>query len=350
MAQTEKITIMDIARRTGLSKGTVDRVLHNRGEVSKKSYAKVMEVIQELGYEPNVYASLLAKGGKHLVAVLIPAHEPGSYWELTASGIDKAAESVNTVGVDIVHFEYDQYDLGSFRLAYTDMLQSSPSGVVIAPLFRDETEILTDKLQELGIPYVFIDSKPETNGYLAYFGMPLYKSGYLCADQLTGGHPVKEVMMVRIKRDRFHQSDPTVNRRAGFMDYMLEHFPDCTLSNVFIDPNDPEDIDRILSSFFAEHPQVRHIAMFNSRVHLLVPYLEKHPVPGRRVVGFDNLKANVDALRKGLVSVLIAQRPDEQMNMAIQALAEYIVRNKLPLKKDNFVHMDILTRFNVEYY
>ena len=50
MAQNEKITINDIARRTGLSKGTVDRVLHNRGEVSRKSYDRVMEVIRELGY------------------------------------------------------------------------------------------------------------------------------------------------------------------------------------------------------------------------------------------------------------------------------------------------------------
>ena len=44
MAQNEKITINDIARRTGLSKGTVDRVLHHRCEVSRKSYERVMEV------------------------------------------------------------------------------------------------------------------------------------------------------------------------------------------------------------------------------------------------------------------------------------------------------------------
>ena len=46
----EKVTINDIARLTGLSKGTVDRVLHNRGEVSRKSYLKVMDIIKELGY------------------------------------------------------------------------------------------------------------------------------------------------------------------------------------------------------------------------------------------------------------------------------------------------------------
>jgi len=341
---------MDIARRTGLSKGTVDRVLHNRGEVSRKSYDKVMKVIEELGYEPNVYASLLARGGKHLIAVLLPDKDPGSFWELAYSGISKAAESVNGVGIDIVPFSYDQYDVESFREVSARMLEAGPSGVVLAPMFQEETLALTGQLDEREIPYVFVDSKLETEGHMAYFGMPLYKSGYLCADQLTGGNTVDEVLIVRVRRDRLQRSDPTVNRRAGFLDYMLEHCPDCKVGNVFIDPNDPDTTDKVLSAYFLEHPDVRHIVMFNSRVHLLVPYLESHPASGRRVVGFDNLKANVNALKRGTVSTLIAQHPDEQVNLAIQSLAEYVLRKKLPLRKDNYMHMDILTRYNVEYY
>ena len=185
MAQNEKITINDIARRTGLSKGTVDRVLHNRGEVSRKSYERVMEVIRELGYEPNVYASLLAKGKKHLVAVLIPASEPGSFWELAASGIGRGVDPVTAAGVEAVSFPYDQYDIESFRAACAEVLAAEPSGVVLAPIFQGETEAFTGKLSDSVIPYCFIDSRPDSNGYLAYFGMPLYKSGYLCADQLT---------------------------------------------------------------------------------------------------------------------------------------------------------------------
>lgn len=350
MAPTEKITIMDIARRTGLSKGTVDRVLHNRGEVSRKSYDKVMRIIQELGYEPNVYASMLAKGGKHPVAVLLPENDPGTFWELAYSGIAKAAESVNNVGIDIIPFSYNQYDVESFRETAARMLEAGPEGVVLAPMFEGETLVLTARLEARGIPYVFVDSKLETESYLAYFGMPLYKSGYLCADQLTGGHSIPSVLMVRVLRDRLQQSDPTVNRRAGFLDYMLEHCPDCTVDNLFIAPTDPEAIDRALTGYFDSHPGVRHIVMFNSRVHLLVPYLERHPVPGRRVVGFDNLKANMDALKRGTVTTLIGQHPDEQVNLAIEALAEYIIRGKQPLKKDHFMHMDILTHYNVEDY
>ena len=350
MAQNEKITINDIARRTGLSKGTVDRVLHNRGEVSRKSYERVMEVIRELGYEPNVYASLLAKGKKHLVAVLIPASEPGSFWELAASGIGRGVDPVTAAGVEAVSFPYDQYDIESFRAACAEVLAAEPSGVVLAPIFQGETEAFTWKLSESGIPYCFIDSRPDSNGYLAYFGMPLYKSGYLCADQLTRGQNIRGALIVRIRRDRYQQSDPTVNRRAGFLDYMLENAPDCKIDNVFVNPNDPEGIYAILDGYFAEHQEVRHIVMFNSRIHLLVPWLAAHPDPERRVVGFDNLKANMDALRDGTVSVLIGQRPDEQVRLAIEALAKHALLGKAPAHKDNFMHMDILTRYNVEDY
>ncbi len=352
MAPAEKITINDIARRTGLSKGTVDRVLHNRGEVSKKTYEKVMKVIEELGYEPNVFASLLAKGGSQLVAVLIPGHEPGSFWELAASGAGKSSEGPGTIGIHIELFEYDQYDIDSFREACSRVLEARPAGVVVAPLFQEETLAFAARLKERGIPYAYIDSKPETDeGSLAYFGMPLYKSGYLCADQLTAGREnVGSVLIVRVRRDRLQQSDPTINRRAGFMDYMLEHSPECTLGNLFISPNDPNGTYFKLDCWFKEHPGVKHVVMFNSRIHLIVPWLEDHPDSERRVVGFDNLAANLDAVRRGTVTSLIAQHPDEQVRLAVETLADYILRKKLPARKDNFMHMDILTRYNVEYY
>ena len=49
-----KITINDVAEAAGVSKGTVDRVLHNRGEVSEKSRQKVLKVVEELGFSPNL--------------------------------------------------------------------------------------------------------------------------------------------------------------------------------------------------------------------------------------------------------------------------------------------------------
>lgn len=350
MIQSEKPTIMDIARMSGLSKGTVDRVLHNRGEVSKKSYDKVMAVIKELGYEPNVFASALARGVSPRIAVLIPLHGPGSFWELALKGISRASETVGPLGVETELFEYNPSDAASFQDACDRLIDSSPSGVVVAPMFGPGTQMLTAELRSRSIPYVFFDTKQDEDGYLAYYGLPEYKSGYLCADQLTVDQSASEVLVVRVKRDPFRQSDPTVIRRAGFLDYMNEHYPDCIVRSLFIDPDDPVRTDQELDYFFESFPGTTHVAMFNSRIYLIVPWLERHPAQIRRVVGFDNLTANMNALARGTVSALIAQHPDEQVAMGIQALFDYIVLGKKPARRDNFMHMDILTRYNIEYY
>ena len=345
-----KVTIKDVARLSGVSKGTVDRVLHNREGVSAKSREKILKVIGELGYEPNVYASLLASRKSRSIAVLLPESAPGEFWSLYESGIEKAAEAAEPLNISIERISYNQYELDSFRQACGQVLDNAPAGVVIAPLFKAETSLFTAKLREKGIPYVFIDTKIEDDGYLVYYGMPMYKSGYLCADILSVVRPCEEILVVRIERDKHRQSDPTANRRAGFLDYIEERLPECAVHNVFIDPKDPVGIEKRLKEFFAEHPSVRHIATFNSRIHLITGFLEKNGMEGLRVVGFDNLPANIDALKKDIVNVLITQHPDEQAASAIRDLVDYVVFKKMPSRRDNFMHMDILTRYNVEYY
>ena len=66
------VTISDVAKAAGVTRGTIDRVLHERGEVSEETRAKVLKVIKELGYKTNVYASMLAKNKSHDIAVILP--------------------------------------------------------------------------------------------------------------------------------------------------------------------------------------------------------------------------------------------------------------------------------------
>lgn len=54
--EDQNYTIKDIAQMAGVSAGTVDRVLHNRGDVSQKSKEKVQKVLDEINYQPNVFA------------------------------------------------------------------------------------------------------------------------------------------------------------------------------------------------------------------------------------------------------------------------------------------------------
>lgn len=349
----DKITIIDVARKAGVSKGTVDRVLHDRGEVSAKSAAKVRKAIEDLEYEPNLHASLLATRKARMIACLLPRYEEGEYWQKIHNGFVKGGQQVAPLDVRTEVFFYDQYDPGSFRQAAADLLASGPSGVVLPPLFKGETMMFADQLAARRVPYVYVDTKLEEGGYLAYFGMPMYKSGYLCAALLTERmrpEDFRDVLVVRISRDKKGHSDPTANRREGFLDYISTNFPDCGVHSLFINPYDRSDVDGKLGAFFESHPDVHNLVMLSSRVHLIAPFLAAHPDPLRRVIGFDNLDANIEMLKSGLVDIIISQHTENQSAGAVTLLSDFILMHKSPALRDNYMHMDILTRLNYENY
>lgn len=63
-------TIKEIAELAGVSRGTVDRVLNNRGSVNPRTARKILEIAQALDYKPNKAGIVLAAQKKNLKSVL----------------------------------------------------------------------------------------------------------------------------------------------------------------------------------------------------------------------------------------------------------------------------------------
>ena len=81
-------TIKDIAKRAGVSHGTVSNVLNRRGNVSAEKIKLVEQAAKELGYQINSQASQLRSGTSKLVCVIVPRIDMTKYSELYA-GIEQ---------------------------------------------------------------------------------------------------------------------------------------------------------------------------------------------------------------------------------------------------------------------
>ncbi|MCR5715888.1 MAG: LacI family transcriptional regulator [Lachnospiraceae bacterium] len=66
------MTIYDIADRAGVSIATVSRVVNGSDKVRPKTKEKVLKVIEEAGYTPNVFAQGLGLNTMHTVGILVP--------------------------------------------------------------------------------------------------------------------------------------------------------------------------------------------------------------------------------------------------------------------------------------
>ena len=65
-------TLKDVAKASGLTVGTVSRVLNNRGYISDKTREKVYQVMKELNYQPNETARTLAKQKSNIIGIVLP--------------------------------------------------------------------------------------------------------------------------------------------------------------------------------------------------------------------------------------------------------------------------------------
>ncbi|QGP93079.1 HTH-type transcriptional regulator DegA [Neomoorella glycerini] len=86
-------TIYDVAKKAGVSISTVSRVLNNSSRVKESNRERVLQAIEELGYERNLLAAALMKKNTHTLGLIIADIANPFYAEIARAVEDKAAEN-----------------------------------------------------------------------------------------------------------------------------------------------------------------------------------------------------------------------------------------------------------------
>lgn len=349
--KNHKIRIKDIARLAGVSEGTVDRVLHNRGDVSEKSKEAVKRVLDEMNYTPNLFARSLASKKQYRFVSLIPLFKHEDYWESVDKGFDLAANDFIHYNVVIEKKYFNQFDVNSFIDISNKILESEPDAVFFAPIFRNESTAFSVALTEKNIPFSFVDSMIPETGFLTYYGQNSFQSGYLAARLLLSTLPENsQVMIIRTKR-KGSVSNQTLYRYQGFMQYMENAGLDSKyeLINVELNPEDDTANSQQLSEVLANNSRIAAAITFNSKVYRLADHLENLHRADIRLIGYDLLTMNVRFLEKGIINCLIAQRPDKQSYFTVRDMCRELIFHQ-EIRKINYVPIDVLFRENIGDY
>jgi LacI family transcriptional regulator len=346
-----KIRIKDIAELAGVSEGTVDRVLHQRGDVSEKSMKAVNKVLEEIDYTPNLLARSLASKKQYRFICLFPEPKPANYWHSIENGFNFSASEFSHHNIHIETIYFNQYDLSSFLKISTEVIDKEPDAVFVAPIFREETLSFTNELSKRNIPFSFIDSMIDGADFVTYYGQNSFQSGFIAAKLLLSKLPEKsKVLVVRTQR-KGSGSNQTLARINGFMNYIQENNLENNFEIINVEfKNEDENINReILTKLFSQHSDIMAAITFNSKVNRLAMHLVSLNQSHIRLIGYDVLDKNVDFLVQGVVSFLIAQRPEKQAYLSVRDMCRKLIF-KQEVSKINYVPIDILMKENIEYY
>ncbi len=352
MSRTEKkrTGIKDIARLANVSIGTVDRVIHNRSGVSQATREKVLRIIREQRYEPNLLARSLASHRTYRFAVLIPSQSQGnSYWKDPLDGIELAENEILDYGIRLEKFFFDLYSPHTFSEISASVIRSRPDGILLAPIFTRETLSFIAQCDEAGIPYVFIDANIEGQRNLAYFGQDAYQSGYLAAKLLDYGLPGSAaILLVNLAGDVGNYNH-LLQREKGFRAY----FDDLGKINkkiyaIEIPGNLEFELSVVIRAELRKLPEIQGVFV-TSNVQRVARIIDQIARNKPKLVGYDLTPENLNFLEKGVIDFLIGQKPKQQGYDAIYCLFDHVLRNK-EVRKINYSSMDIITRENIQYY
>jgi LacI family transcriptional regulator len=345
----KSIRILDIAQKAGVSIGTVDRVIHQRGEVSEETRDRILKIISDFDYRPNILASSLASKKVITFASLTPwFSDKDSFWSKPQEGIDKAISQLRQYGIKLQshHFKMDNTD--TFTQEANKILESPPDGILLAPWAKRESLKFTLELDLKGIPYVFIDSNLGESNPISFIVQDSVQSGYLAAKLIDYGiHPGSNIVIIHITKD-LQNANHMLLREKGFMDY-LESVKEKLHSVFKIEvPSDENEIVNMLSKCLAELNKIDAIFVTNSKVHLVAGFINQHD-HRPSIIGYDLISKNIELLIKGKIDFLLNQKPESQGYVATHLLFDHIVR-KEKVKHTNYTSIDIITKENIDYY
>ncbi|MGN1164141.1 MAG: LacI family DNA-binding transcriptional regulator, partial [Candidatus Ornithospirochaeta sp.] len=172
-------TIKDIAEKSGVSRGTVDRVLHDRGRVDPAVREKVLEIAKELSYRPDRAGQALAtKGKKRRISVVMPSLS-NPFFLSVKKGMEVAMEEND---MSLSFFHYNGYGEKECMAALDAAVSSSPDSLLLTlPDYPD----IVERVEKSGIPFASVNSGLSSSRSLFYSGPDYTKKGRINAGLLA---------------------------------------------------------------------------------------------------------------------------------------------------------------------
>ena len=274
----ERYTIRDIADMANVSRGTVDRVIHNRGTVSEEAAKKVQEVLEKINYEPNLIARSLKAHKDHVIAVVIPDYSDDYYWRQCANGIHRSEKEFRQFGIFLQYFEYSKTP-EDYNEKFSQAIALDPDAMLIAPVYYQDSLELFHRLEEKRIPYNLINTPIEEVAYHTFIGQDYRKSGRVAAQLMNALAPHDKKILVIHVEQHLENSTHLHENEQGFKEFYNDHNITQPIEVfTFKEAQQLNDLRTVL-------PGTAGIFMTTSKTYLLADHMREHE--NIKVIGYD---------------------------------------------------------------
>ncbi|MCF2670030.1 LacI family DNA-binding transcriptional regulator [Butyricicoccus pullicaecorum] len=331
-----KPTIRSIAAAAGVSRGTVDRVINNRPNVSPAVRARVQRIAQEMGYRP---AAITSDSTAIRIGVLVPQWEVSYFTEKTRQGIERAARLLAAHEVRLVVEELGSRSTEEYVKRCESLLSQDVRGMVINAPDNVVMQAEVARITAAGVPVTTYNADIPGSDRICFVGQNEIQCGRIAGGLMhmaTGG---QGSLLIITGNMEFHR-----RRVDGFCSRLVELGYTADRFEI-IECYERYDLTcETVASYLREHASVSGIYMSTESVlgcmHGLSQSRVRRPV---HVIANDLTPLNRKMLRSGRLDFVLEQEFSAQVYEAIMLLQELLVHDRRPRNPVKYVHTTVIT-------
>jgi DNA-binding LacI/PurR family transcriptional regulator len=148
-----KVTIADVAKRAGVSKTTVSRILNgNYSHTTEETKRRVLEVIESLDYRPNALAKGLKSMKTNVIGIVL-SNLKNPFWTTVLEGVE---DTCREMGFNLMICNSNESDKSEAEYI-RELRTRQVDGIVINPTVKNTS--IYEKLVEEEYPFVVINRR-----------------------------------------------------------------------------------------------------------------------------------------------------------------------------------------------
>lgn len=339
------VTIQQIAERAGVSRGTVDRALNNRGRIDPKVAKQIKQIADEMGYVPKNRKRSASQKGKIKIGVVTQLARSSFMLEVNR-GIRQAAEELEEKGIELIVREGFSVDEKEQLGAIDALVREGIQGLAVMPVDCEGIRVkLNWLIEEKKIPVVTFNSDLVGTKRSCYVGMDNQKSGRTAAGllgMLTGG--TGKVLVIT----GFFSNHVNNERVDGFVEELKNSYPNLELAGVQGSFDDSEEVDRIITNTILSMPGINGVFVASGGQEGIQRAYEKLKLERRPfTVIYDLTPNNRQALKDDVADFLIDQEAYVQGYQPPLILADILQKGKPVEEEYRYTDINIKTKYNI---
>lgn len=340
-----KATIEMIAQSAGVSRGTVDRVLHNRPSVKPEVRERVLQTIREMNYKPNEAARALAfNKNARKVGIFVPPW--GDFFKHEISrGITAACSELNDYGIQVLIENYKTENPTAMIKKITEMVKSGISGLCLCA--KNSTAI-KNKINELTaekIPVITYNSDLEDSSRLCFIGQDVVRSGRIAAELMSKCIDKKSHVLIICGNMEFTGHKQRVD---GFIQVMKKHhFPP---ENLLIKEsfNEYKLTYKEVTAALQKVKNLTAIYMANENIDACIAAVKDADLNHHIcIITHDVTDSTKEFLQRNMVDFALEQDICYQGYRPLIILKNIIIEQKYPVSSLEHTHINIITAENI---